>query len=324
MSEPFPADCVYLSGPTASGKTAVALELAVRLNAEIVAMDSMTIYRGLDIGTAKPTTAEQAAAKHHLLDIVEPDAEFSQAEYVAAARRVVDEILHRGKTPLFVGGTPLYLKTLLRGMFEGPAADWELRRSLEQLASTKPVGTLQEMLREVDPTAAAKLHANDTRRLVRALEVYRLTGKPISEHQKHFDRVRTDAIGRTFVLDWPREQLYERINVRVDMMLSSGLVDETRRLLADGKKFGRTAAQSLGYREVLEHLAGTLSEDAISDAIKQNTRRFAKRQMTWFRSLQECTLLPMTAEASPADVAATIMLHLRHTSASSQVSDGVD
>jgi tRNA dimethylallyltransferase len=323
MSEPFPAACVYLSGPTASGKTAVALELAVRLDAEIVAMDSMTIYRGLDIGTAKPTAAEQAAAKHHLLDIAEPDAEFSQAEYVAAARRVVEEILSRGKIPLFVGGTPLYLKTLLRGMFEGPAADWELRRSLEALAATKPPGTLQEMLREVDPTAAAKLHANDTRRLVRALEVFRLTGKPISEHQRHFDQVRTEAIGRTFVLDWPREELYRRINERVDAMLAAGLVEETRALLAAGKTLSRTAAQSLGYCEVLEHLAGKLDEHAMGEAIKQNTRRFAKRQMTWFRSLAECTLLPMSDGVKPADVATTILASLRQTPAKSQAGDDV-
>lgn len=321
MSEPFPAECVYLSGPTASGKTAVALELAVRMNAEIVAMDSMTIYRGLDIGTAKPTVAERAMAKHHLLDIVEPDVEFSQAEYVAAARRVVDDILVRGKIPLFVGGTPLYLKTLLRGMFEGPAADWELRRSLEELAATKPPGTLQAMLREVDPTAAAKLHANDTRRLVRALEVYRLTGRPISEHQRHFEQVRAEAIGRTFVLDWPREELYRRINERVDGMLAAGLIEETRRLLAAGKSLGRTAAQSLGYCEVLEHLAGKIDEPTAADAIKQNTRRFAKRQMTWFRSLAECTLLPMSDGATPADVAATIIQRLAQTPAKLQASD---
>lgn len=322
MSEPFPAECVYLSGPTASGKTAVALELAVRIDAEIVAMDSMTIYRGLDIGTAKPSHAEQAVVPHHLLDIVEPDVEFSQAEYVAAARSVVDEILSRGKVPLFVGGTPLYLKTLLRGMFEGPVADWELRRSLESLAATKPPGTLQEMLRAVDPAAAEKLHANDTRRLVRALEVFKLTGRPISEHQRHFDQVRLEAIGRTFVLDWPREELYRRINERVDLMLSAGLIGETLRLIAAGKSLGRTAAQSLGYCEVLEHLAGKFDERTLAEAIKQNTRRFAKRQMTWFRSLRECTFLPMSAGIAPAGIATTIIERLAQTPAKLQADRG--
>jgi tRNA dimethylallyltransferase len=307
MSAPFPAECLYLTGPTAAGKTAVALELAARLDAEIVAMDSMTLYRRLDIGNAKPTASEQAAASHHLLDLVEPEDEFSQAEYGAAARHVVDEILARGKTPLFVGGTPLYLKTLLRGMFEGPAADWDLRRSLEAEAEREPPGHLQALLREFDPKAAAKLHANDTRRLVRAIEVYRLTGVPISVHQSHFEQVRSEAIGRVFVLDWPRETLYARINERVDTMLAAGLVDEVRALLAAGRTFGRTAAQALGYREVLDFLAGKMDEPTMVDAIKQNTRRFAKRQMTWFRSLQECTFVPMSEKAGPAEVAAELM-----------------
>lgn len=307
MSAPFPAECVYLSGPTASGKSAVAIELAAHLNAEIVAMDSMTLYRRLDIGTAKPSAEEQSRARHHLLDLVEPEDEFSQAEYVAAARRVVDEILARGGTPLFVGGTPLYLKTLLRGMFEGPAADWDLRRSLEAEAEREPPGHLQNMLREFDPKAAEKLHANDTRRLVRAIEVFRLTGVPISVHQSHFEKVRSEAIGRVFVLDWPRELLYARINERVDAMLAAGLVDEVRALLAAGRTFGRTASQALGYREVLDFLAGKLDEPTMVDLIKQNTRRFAKRQMTWFRSLEECTFVPMSEQAGPTDVAAKIL-----------------
>jgi len=323
MSLPFPAECVYLSGPTAAGKSAVAIALARLLDAEILAMDSMTLYRRLDIGTAKPTAAERAAVPHHLLDLVEPDGEFSQAEYVAAARGVVDEILSRGKVPLFVGGTPLYLKTLLRGMFEGPAANWDLRRGLEAEALGESPGYLQAMLREVDPTAAAKLHANDTRRLVRAIEVYRLTGTPISVHQNQFEQVRADATGRVFVLDWPRETLYARINERVDAMIAAGLVDEVRALLAAGQTFGRTAGQALGYREVLEYLAGrpneqTGDERAMVDAIKQNTRRFAKRQMTWFRSLAECTLVPMSDEATPADTAARIFGMLSDATAKSE------
>lgn len=320
MSDPFPSECLYLTGPTASGKSAVALELAARLDAEIVAMDSMTLYRRLDIGTAKPTAEEQARAPHHLLDIVEPENEFSQAEYVAAARRVVDDILARGKTPLFVGGTPLYLKTLLRGMFEGPAADWELRRSLEAEAAREPPEHLQALLREFDPQAAAKLHANDTRRLVRAIEVYRLTGVPISVHQSHFEKVRSDAIGRVFVLDWPREHLYARINERVDAMLDAGLLDEVRALLVAGRTFGRTASQALGYREVLDFLAGKMDEPTMVDLIKQNTRRFAKRQLTWFRSLQECTFVPMSDGATPADVAAKICGWLSQTAANPQAS----
>ncbi|MCE9603856.1 MAG: tRNA (adenosine(37)-N6)-dimethylallyltransferase MiaA [Planctomycetia bacterium] len=321
MSQPFPAACVYLSGPTASGKTAIALELAKLLDAEIVAMDSMTLYRKLDIGTAKPTPAEREAAPHHLLDLVEPDAEFSQAEYVAAAKNTVDAILARGRIPLFVGGTPLYLKTLLRGMFEGPPADWELRRALEAEARNGPPGRLHAMLHEVDPIAAAKLHANDERRLIRALEVYRSTGMPISAHQSQFEQVREEARGRVFVLDRPREKLYERINARVDTMLADGLLDEVRKLIAEGQAFGRTASQALGYREALEYLAGNTTEAAMVDAIKQNTRRFAKRQLTWFRSLPECRSIPMDDEATPAEVAVRIFEIISESAAKPQAND---
>lgn len=297
MSAPFPAQCVYLTGPTASGKTAVGVELARLLGAEIVAMDSMTLYRGMDVGTAKPTAAERDAVPHHLLDVLDPHEEFSQAEYAAAARREVDAILARGRVPLFVGGTPLYLKTLLRGMFEGPAADWDLRKSLHAEARRQSVGWLHQQVALVDPAAAAKLHANDERRLIRALEVYRLTGKPISEHQRQFERPRDEAQGRVFVLDWPREELHGRIDARVDAMLADGLVDEVGRLAALPRGLSRTAGQALGYREVL---AGEI------DAIKPHTRQFAKRQLTWFRSLAECRWIEMTDKPNPARVAQRI------------------
>lgn len=297
MSLPFPSQCVYLTGPTASGKTAVGIELARLLGAEIVAMDSMTLYRGMDVGTAKPTAAERDRVPHHLLDVLEPHEEFSQAEYAAAARRAVETILARGRLPLLVGGTPLYLKTLLRGMFEGPAADWELRKQLQAEARRQSPDWLHRQVAAVDPVAAAKLHANDERRLIRALEVYRLTGKPISEHQRQFDRPRDEAAGRVFVLDWPRDELHRRIDVRVDAMLAAGLVDEVRRLVASPHGLSRTAGQALGYREVL---AGDV------DAVKPHTRQFAKRQLTWFRSLSECRWIEMTGEPAPVRVAQRI------------------
>lgn len=306
MSEPFPPECVYLTGPTASGKSAVALELARLIGAEILALDSMTLYRGMDVGTAKPSAAERAAVPHDLVDVLEPHQDFSQAEYAAAARRAVDEVLARGRTPLFVGGTPLYLKTLLRGMFVGPAADAELRQRLSAEAAATPPGTLWQRLQTVDPAAAAKLHANDERRLIRALEVFQLTGTPISEHQRHFDKPREEARNRVFVLDWQRDELYRRIEARVDAMVAAGLLDEVRRLAASTQGLSRTARQALGYREVLEHLQGAADWPTTVAAIKTHTRQFAKRQLTWFRSLEECRWIPLDATIEPMRVAQRI------------------
>jgi len=237
---------------------------------------------------------------------VEPDAEFSQAEYATAARAVVDDVLARGKLPILVGGTPLYLKTLLRGMFEGPPADWDLRKRLEEEAAGQEPGWLQKKLAAVDPAAAEKLHANDARRLIRALEVFELTGVPISEHQKHFEHVRTEAKGRVFVIDWPRERMMLRINARVDQMIAAGLVDEVDRLQATGGGLGRTARQALGYREVLEHLAGRINHKQMVDAAKTHTRQFAKRQLTWFRSLGECTFVSIFGDFDARKVAQRI------------------
>jgi len=306
MSEPFPAECLYVTGVTAAGKTQIGIELAKLVGGEIIAMDSMTVYRGLDIGTAKPTAAERAAVPYHLLDIVEPSAEFSQAEYAATARAAVDDVLSRGKLPIMVGGTPLYLKTLLRGMFEGPAADWDFRRRMEEQAAREEPGWLQKKLAAVDPPSAAKLHANDVRRLIRALEVHELTGVPISEHQKHFEHARAEAQGRVFVIDWPRERMMMRINERVDAMMAAGLVDEVRRLQATGPGLGRTARQALGYREVLEHLAERITHKQMVEAAKTHTRQFAKRQLTWFRSLGECQWVSIFGDFDPRKTARKI------------------
>ena len=306
MSEPFPAECLYLTGPTAAGKSAVALELAKLVGAEILALDSMTLYRGMDVGTAKPSADERAAVPHHLVDLLDPHEDFSQADYARAARQAVDEVLARGKTPLFVGGTPLYLKTLLRGMFEGPAADPELRQRLADEARTHPPGELHRRLAEVDRAAAKKLHPNDERRLIRALEVFQLTGTPISVHQRQFERPRPEAIGRVFVLDWPREVLYRRIDERVDAMVAAGLLDEVRRLANGPQELSRTARQALGYRETLEHLAGESDWPSTVAAVKTHTRQFAKRQLTWFRSLEECRPIAVTESDAPRSIAQRI------------------
>ncbi len=239
----------------------------------------------MDIGTAKPTAEQRAATPHHLIDIVEPDRQFSLAEYLAAAEACVAEIRRRGKEVLFVGGTPLYLKGLLRGTFKGPAADPLLRRSLEQEERARP-GTLHRRLAEVDPAAAERLHSNDLRRLVRALEVFLKTGVPISKWQRQFDRGLPAERCRVFLLDWPRAVLYRRVNRRVEAMFQQGLVDEVRSLLARERPLGRTASQAVGYREVIEHLEGRRGLDETIALVKQHTRQLAKRQGTWFRSLR--------------------------------------
>jgi len=225
------ADCWFLTGPTAAGKTDVGIELARRLGAEIVSLDSMALYRGMDIGTAKPTPQQRAAVPHHLIDVIEPHEEYSLARYLDEAARCVAEIRGRGREALFVGGTPLYLKGLLRGIFEGPPADRRLRRALREEAQRDGPETLHRRLARLDPAAAERLHPNDLKRIIRALEVYEKTGRPISELQRQFEAGRQAEECRVFVLDRPRAELHERINRRVDAMFAAGLVGEVRGLL---------------------------------------------------------------------------------------------
>ena len=292
-------DCWILTGPTASGKTAIGIELALRLNAEIVSLDSMAIYRKMDIGTAKPTTQQRYIVTHHLIDVVEPHEDFSLARYLESAARVVADIRQRGREVLFVGGTPLYLKGLLRGIFEGPSADWLLRQQLLDEAQHHGPGYLHARLAQVDPLAAARLHPNDTRRLVRALEVFQRTGQPISQLQQQFDVGRPAHEARVFVLDWHREQLVARIHARVHAMFAAGLVDEVRSLLAQPQPLSSTARQAVGYREVIEHLEGQSDLAQTVELVCRHTRQLAKRQGTWFRSLCECRFVPMTQDATP-------------------------
>lgn len=289
-------NCWFLTGATAVGKTAVGIALAQRIGAEIISLDSMTIYRGMDIGTAKPTPEQQAEIPHHLLDIVDPSIEFSVAQYVDAAARTVATIRARGKEPLFVGGTPLYLKSLLRGLFDGPPADWQLRREIE--AELQHVGqpALYERLAQIDPVAASHIHPHDTRRLIRALEVFRATGEPISHQQLQFEEGSPAEECRVFVLRRRREELHARIEGRVEAMVECGLVEEVRALTANDRQLGRTARQAVGYREALAFLAGEYDRDEMIARIKARTRRFAKRQGTWFRSLSECRFVDIAGE----------------------------
>jgi len=309
-------DCWFLTGPTASGKSAVGIELARRIGAEIVSLDSISLYRGMDIGTAKPTAQERRETPHHLIDVLDPQEEFSLAQYIEAAGQAVAEIAGRGRQVLFVGGTPLYLKGLLRGVFHGPPADWELRRQLADDAGHNGGGWLHERLAAVDPVAATRLHPNDTRRLIRAIEVFEKMGRPISELQRQFEIECSAEDCRVFVLDWPRTELCDRIDQRVELMFSAGLVEEVRRLLAGPRPLGRTARQAVGYREVIEHLEGRHSLAETVELVRLHTRQLAKRQGTWFRSLSECRFVPVAGQLNAGDTAERIA-----TAAGSRKSD---
>ncbi|MCS7304777.1 MAG: tRNA (adenosine(37)-N6)-dimethylallyltransferase MiaA [Thermoguttaceae bacterium] len=305
--EPIQGDFWILSGPTASGKTEIGLALAELLGAEILSMDSMAVYRGMDIGTAKPSPEQQQRVRHHLIDLIEPDQEFSLAQYLAAAHQAVADIRARGRLPLFVGGTPLYLKALLRGIFQGPPADPDFRRRMYEQAQRFGHEHLHRRLAQVDPAAAARLHPHDLRRVIRALEVYEKTGIPISTWQKQFGQGRSAQQCRVFVLDWPPEKLSERINRRVEAMFAAGFIDEVRRLKALPKGLGKTARQAVGYQEVLEYLDGVRDLRSTIALVQQRTRQFAKRQRTWFRSLSECRLLPLNEPLDPNQVSQQIV-----------------
>jgi tRNA dimethylallyltransferase len=278
---------IYLTGPTASGKTAVGVELARRLGAEVIALDSMTLYRGMDIGTAKPTEAERGGVPHHLIDVLDPWESASVADYRARARRAVEQVEARGRRALFVGGTALYLKALLRGLFEGPGAVPELRRALEEEADRLGDEALHARLAALDPATARRLHPNDRRRVVRALEVVAATGQPMSRLQAEHDRPAPAGVP-VFALERPRAEVCDRIDRRVVAMFAAGLVDEVRALQGGPRPLGPVAAQGVGYREVLDWLAGrggTLDETVAR--VQARTRQFAKRQATWFRGLEE-------------------------------------
>ena len=300
--------CWFLAGPTASGKTAAALCLARRINAEIIALDSMSLYRGMDIGTAKPTAAERAAVSHHLIDILDPHEEYSVAEYLRAAETACREIVARGGIPLFVGGTGLYLRAVLRGVFEGPAADWDFRRSLQQELDQSGADALHRRLQAVDPVSAERLHPADSRRVIRALEVHHLTGRPLSELQQHPPLPPEFRPRHVCWLHPPRDRLHGRINGRVVQMVDAGFADEVRALLAAPRPLSRTARQAVGYSQMIDHVGGRLPLDQTIAAMQIATRQFAKRQHTWFRNLVECRAIELTGQESPAEIAGRIEL----------------
>ncbi len=273
----------FILGCTGCGKGAVGRELALRLGAEIISVDSMKIYRRMDIGTAKPDSTLRAGIPHHLIDVVEPSADFSVAQYVRQAEAAIASIHARGRAVLCVGGTALYIQSLTTGLFEGPSADAGLRQRLRERAVREGSACLHAELARVDPEAAQRIHPNDLRRIVRALEVFEQTGTPISRLQTQWGQWRTDLECRLIGLRRAREDQSRRINARVRRMMEQGLVEEVRALLAEPRPLSRTARQAVGYAEIIEHLQhGLPLEDAV-EKIKINTRRLAKAQRTWFK-----------------------------------------
>jgi tRNA dimethylallyltransferase len=274
------ADVLVIVGPTAVGKSQVGLHLAQILTGEIVSADSMQVYKLMDIGTAKPTPEEQKLVRHHLIDVVYPWEKFSVARYQELADRAIQDILHRGRTPIVVGGTGLYVTALLDGFLFPDKGHTKTRRRLEKVAQTSPQ-LLYQRLQEVDPEAAAKIHPQNLRRVIRALEVYYDTKKPISLHQREAQRKTPRYQALFFGLTMPRDLLYERINRRVDGMMAAGLLEEARRLMEYGPSV--TSMQALGYKELWRYLRGECSLEEAVELLKRDTRRYAKRQYTWFR-----------------------------------------
>jgi len=272
-----------LTGPTASGKTEIGFDVAREIQGEIISADSMLIYRGMDIGTAKPPLSMREIISHHLIDIVSPWESYNVGKYVKDAESIISNLCKREKNFFILGGTPLYIKGIVSGIFNGPAADWNIRKRLERLADKKGNSFIYNILQRIDPVTAQKLHPNDRRRIIRAIEVYKKTKKQISLLQKQWTEER-DLNFRIICITRKREDIYKRIECRIEKMFERGLVDEVRLLLNNPYGLSKQATQALGYKEIIRHLKGECSLDEAKEMIKLNTRRFSKRQMTWFRS----------------------------------------
>jgi tRNA dimethylallyltransferase len=296
---------LVLVGPTASGKTAVGAALAELLRGEVISADSRQVYRYLDIGTAKPSGEILASVPHHFVDEIPPDRDFSAGEFGERGRGVIEELFSRGRIPIVVGGSGLYIQSLVDGFFEGPGADRELRSSLERRLAEEGVDTLFAELERVDPEYAAKVDRTKPRRIIRALEVFVLTGEPISRRQKE-SRMEIRFAAEMFGLEWDRIDLYRRINARCDEMLRAGLLDEVERLEARGYGPELNALNTVGYAEAFAYRSGRISYDEMVRLFKQNSRRYAKRQMTWFRRDRRIRWIRMDEHRIPGDVASEI------------------
>jgi tRNA dimethylallyltransferase len=299
--------CWFLTGATASGKSELSLALARELDAEIVSMDSMAIYREMDLGTAKPTSFARQTVPHHLIDILGPQQSYSVSQYRDAAIEKIHEICQRGKQVLFVGGTALYLQAMLKGIFEGPPADWAFRKAIDEEVQTVGPERLHERLKAVDPLSAEKLHPNDVKRIIRALEVLHLTGKPISHQQREFEQSMSPEQCRVFWLHRPRPELHLRIEQRVQAMFRDGLISEVQGLMERYGQLSHTATQAVGYKEVIAHLQGHGTEVETIEQVTIRTRRFARSQETWFRNMNESRQLDIQGDFDCDQLAGSIV-----------------
>lgn len=299
------AQALVITGPTAIGKTEVALELARLVPAEIISADSRQVYRHMNIGTAKPTPEQLRQVPHHFIDIRDPDEIYTAGEFGRVARRVVLDILQGGKLPVIVGGSGFYLQALLEGFSASLPSDLSLRTHLKQRTQDEGSDALHAELMQIDPQAAARLHVNDSHRIIRALEVHQITGIPLSTLQQQKAEPAPFTY-RIFCLTMDRTRLYQRINRRVLRMLEAGLMDECRHLLALSYSRDLNALQTVGYQECFQYLAGELSFDTMAELIKRHTRQYAKRQMTWFRKMVNCEWVEVEERKSASGLALAI------------------
>ena len=281
---------ICIAGPTASGKTALAVELAKRFHGEVVSCDSMQVYRRMDIGTAKPFPEERQGIPHHMIDVADPEEDFSVGRYCQMASPIVDDIVARGKTAIIAGGTGLYMDSLIKGNDFAPFPSTGCRERLEAQCDEMGMEFMMNMLREIDPEAAERIH--DRKRMIRALEVYQETGETITEHNRKTQLIPPKYHPLWFGLDFePRQALYDRIDLRVEIMLKQGLVEEIRNLLASGIPEKCTAMQAIGYKEFVDALDGRCTIEEAAAQVQQSSRRYAKRQLTWFRRNKEMNWL---------------------------------
>ncbi len=274
---------IVICGPTASGKTSLSIELAKKINGEIVSCDSMQIYKDMNIGTAKPTQEEMQGIKHYLIDFISPNERYSVADYKKDAKKAIKEIISKGKTPIVVGGTGLYIDSLIYEIeYQDIKFDKNYRKELEKNVKEKGLEYLYKKAKEIDPQAIEKISPNDKKRILRILEIYHMTGKNKTQQEIESRKKEVEYDYHVYAIDWDREELYNRINKRVDIMIQQGLIEEVKNILEKYKEFP-TAMQGLGYKEVVEYLEGKLTKDEMIEKIKMETRRYAKRQLTWFR-----------------------------------------
>lgn len=299
---------ICIAGPTASGKTALAIALAKEVNGEVISCDSMQIYRGMDIGTAKPTKEEMQGIVHHMLDVADPSEDFSVSRYCEMATPILEDILARGKTPIIVGGTGLYMDALIKGNSFAPYPSTGMREKLEAQADKDGMEAMLNLLRAIDPDAAEKLHLKDRKRVLRALEVYYETGETITSHNTKTQQLPPKYKPYWFAItDSDRSVLYNRIDRRVDIMLDNGLLDEIQDLLASGVSAKCTAMQAIGYKEFVGTLSGNCSIDEAAQQVKQASRHYAKRQLTWFRRNPDIHWI----QRKPGDTTEKILVSLR-------------